>query len=153
MKNEVFINRMNSFLPNSPVTNEEMEDFLGLIEGNPSRVKRVVLKQNGINARYYALTKQQEITHTNAELAANSIKGLFDSDNELNKVQLLTTATSIPDQILPSHASMVHGLLQNGSMEIFASSGVCLTSLQALKIVINLYALETRKMQYVVHLS
>lgn len=55
-------------------------------------------------------------------------------ENKLEQVELLTTATSIPDQILPSHASMVHGLLKTGNLELFSTSGVCLTSLQALKI-------------------
>ena len=37
------------------------------------------------------------------------------------------------DQILPSHASMVHGLWEE-PVEIFSSAGVCLSCLQALKI-------------------
>lgn len=49
-------------------------------------------------------------------------------------VTLLACGTSTPDQLLPSHASMVHGELGNFPMEIFSSAGVCLTSLQALKI-------------------
>lgn len=135
MKNDVFINRLSPYLPNNPVNNDEMEDYLGLIEGKASRVRRIVLRQNGINTRYYALNKKQEITHTNAELAANAIKGLFKSEAELRTVELLSTATSIPDQVLPSHASMVHGLLKSSdNMELFATAGVRLTSLQALKI-------------------
>ena len=101
MKNDVFINRLSPYLPNNPVNNDEMEDYLGLIEGKASRVRRIVLRQNGINTRYYALNKKQEITHTNAELAANAIKGLFKSEAELRTVELLSTATSIPDQVLP----------------------------------------------------
>ncbi len=135
MKNEVFIKKVNSFLPNEPVDNESMEDYIGRIEGKPSRVKNLVLKQNGIKTRYYALNKNQEITHTAAELAARAIRGLFHNNQELESLELITTATSIPDQILPSHASMVHGLLpETKNIEIFSTSGVCLTSLQALKI-------------------
>ncbi|ADY38205.1 3-Oxoacyl-(acyl-carrier-protein (ACP)) synthase III domain-containing protein (plasmid) [Phocaeicola salanitronis DSM 18170] len=135
MKNEVFIKKVNSFLPNEPVDNESMEDYIGRIEGKPSRVKNLVLKQNGIKTRYYALNKNQEITHTAAELAARAIRGLFDNNQDLESLELITTATSIPDQILPSHASMVHGLLpETKNIEIFSTSGVCLTSLQALKI-------------------
>ena len=135
MKNEVFIKKVNSFLPNEPVDNESMEDYIGRIEGKPSRVQNLVLKQNGIKTRYYALNKNQEITHTAAELAARAIRGLFDNNQDLESLELITTATSIPDQILPSHASMVHGLLpETKNIEIFSTSGVCLTSLQALKI-------------------
>lgn len=61
MRNDVFINRLSPYLPNNPVSNDEMEDYLGLIEGKISRVRRIVLKQNGINTRYYALNKKQEI--------------------------------------------------------------------------------------------
>lgn len=135
MKIDVFIEKVSSFLPNNPIGNEEMEEYLGLIEGKPSRVKNLVLKQNGIQRRYYALNKTQEITHTNAELAAMAIRGIFKEEGDLANVELMTTATSIPDQILPSHASMVHGLLPElGNIEIFSTAGVCLTSLQALKI-------------------
>lgn len=46
----------------------------------------------------------------------------------------MACATGNPDQLLPSHASMVHGLMKNRPMELYSVSGVCLTCLQALKI-------------------
>jgi len=46
----------------------------------------------------------------------------------------MACATGNPDQLLPSHASMVHGLMKNRPMELYSASGVCLTCLQALKI-------------------
>ena len=61
MKKDVFITGLASFFPNSPVSNDEMEEFLGLISGKHSKVQRIVLKQNGIKRRYYALNKNQEI--------------------------------------------------------------------------------------------
>lgn len=135
MGNDVFIKKSSSYLPNNSVTNDIIEDYIGKIGGKPSRVKNLVLRQNGIKSRYYALTTNQEITHTSAMLASEAIKRLFSDSNELSHLELITTATSIPDQILPSHASMVHGLLpETRNIEIFSTSGVCLTSLQALKI-------------------
>lgn len=74
MEREVFITKIASYFPNSPVENDEMEDFLGLIGGKPSRVRNIILRQNGIKRRYYALNKKQEITHTNAEMAGLAIK-------------------------------------------------------------------------------
>ena len=56
MKNDVFITGTSCFFPNEPILNEDMEDFLGLIAGKHSRVKPIILKQNGIKQRYYALT-------------------------------------------------------------------------------------------------
>lgn len=135
MRNDVFITAIATFFPNNPVDNESMEDYLGLISGQHSRVKNIVLRQNGIKNRYYALTAKQEVTHTNAELAANSIKSLLGKQKFPEKeIELLTCATSNADQLMPSHASMVHGLLKNKPLEIFATAGICLSCLQALKI-------------------
>lgn len=52
MKNDVFITGTSCYFPNKPVSNEDMEEFLGLIAGKHSRVKPVILKQNGIKQRY-----------------------------------------------------------------------------------------------------
>ena len=130
----VYINKVAVFLPNKPVSNEEMEDYIGLIAGKPSRVRSIVLKQNGIKTRYYGLDKEHKITHSNAQLAKEAVLGLFEENAVPSDITLLACGTSTPDQLLPSHASMVHGELGNFPMEIFSSAGVCLTSLQALKI-------------------
>lgn len=130
----VYINKVAVFLPNKPVSNEEMEDYIGLIGGKPSRVRSIVLKQNGIKTRYYGLDKEHKITHSNAQLAKEAVLGLFQEKTVPTDITLLACGTSTPDQLLPSHASMVHGELGNFPMEIFSSAGVCLTSLQALKI-------------------
>ena len=74
------------------------------------------------------------MTHSNAQLAKEAVIGLFEDKTVPTDVTLLACGTSTPDQLLPSHASMVHGELGNFPMEIFSSAGVCLTSLQALKI-------------------
>lgn len=67
-------------------------------------------------------------------MAADSIRKLLqDSSVSESDIELLACATSSPDQMLPSHASMVHGLLKNKPMEIFSASGICLSCLQAFK--------------------
>ncbi len=134
MKEHVFITSVSKFLPNPPVSNDDMERYLGLINSKPSRAKRIVLKQNGIRRRYYALDENQKITHTNAELAVRSIVKLFPDEKIPDDLDVLACATGNPDQLLPSHASMVHGLMKNKPMEIYSCAGVCLTCLQALKV-------------------
>ena len=134
MEKAVYINSVSAYLPNSPIANEEMEDYIGEIGGNPSRVRSIVLRQSGIKTRYYGLDKNQNLTHSNAELAKEAVCGLFENGTIPDDLTLLACGTSTPDQLLPSHASMVHGELANFPMEIFSSAGVCLTSLQALKI-------------------
>ena len=134
MEKAAYINSVSAYLPNSPIANEDMEDYIGKIGGNPSRVRSIVLRQNGIKTRYYGLDKNQSLTHSNAELAKEAVCGLFENGSIPDNLTLLACGTSTPDQLLPSHASMVHGELANYPMEIFSSAGVCLTSLQALKI-------------------
>lgn len=133
MIQNVYITRTSSFFPNQPVYNEEMEDFIGKIGGVPSRVRPIILRQNGIKTRYYALDRNQQITHTNAQMASMAINKLFQSEKEKEYIEVLTCGTSTPDQLLPSHASMVQGEAFKHPMEIYSLSGVCLTGVAALK--------------------
>ena len=128
----VYITRLSKFLPNEPVFNDEMEGFLGMVNGKPSRARALVLRNNGIKKRYYAI-KNGKRTHTNAQMAAIAIKSLFDEQLPICQLELLATGTSSPDQILPSHSSMVHGELGGGNLEIMAASGSCCSSMAALK--------------------
>lgn len=130
----VYITKAAKFLPNSPVQNDEMEDYLGKINNIPSKARRIVLRNNGITTRYYALDKQGNVTHSNAELTKNAILNLFDDDFTKNQFEVLSCGTSTPDLLLPSHAAMVHGLIKNNqSVELNSSSGVCNSGMNALK--------------------
>jgi 3-oxoacyl-[acyl-carrier-protein] synthase-3 len=133
---KVFITKLAKFLPNKPVNNEEMEQKLGLIGNKSSRVKSIILRQNRIKTRYYAVNEAGETTHTNAQLTALAIAGLFEGTGESfpDDIRLLCCGTSSPDQMMPSHASMVHGELPDAPvMEVMSASGVCCTSTAALK--------------------
>src|SRR5690606_7335072 len=48
-------------------------------------------------------------------------------------IDVLSCGTSTPDQLLPSHASMVHGLWKNKPMELNSASGICTSGMNALK--------------------
>lgn len=131
----VYINETSSFLPNSPIENEEMELYLGMIDGKHSKSRRIVLRNNGIKKRYYALTKDGRPTHNNAQLTAAAVKKLFRNDPDaIKSIQLLSCGTSSPDQMMPSHAVMVHGELpETKSIEVVSPSGVCCAGMHALK--------------------
>ncbi|MFS4466578.1 beta-ketoacyl-ACP synthase III [Maribacter sp. 2210JD10-5] len=130
---DVFITRIAKFLPNRPVTNEEMEERLGYIDGKASKARRIVLRNNQIKERYYAIDADGTITHNNSELTKEVIEELCDENFSTADIQLLSCGTSSPDQILPSHAAMVHGYLKNGNMEINSASGACCSGMNALK--------------------
>lgn len=132
---EVYINNTSSFFPNQPVSNDEMEEYLGYINNTPSRSKAIVLRNNGIKNRFYALTKGGQSTHTNAQMTALAIRKLFNDEPEkLKSYNLLSCGTSSPDQMMPSHAAMVHGWLpESNSSEVVSPSGVCCAGMHAFK--------------------
>jgi 3-oxoacyl-[acyl-carrier-protein] synthase-3 len=129
---EVYITRMAKYLPYDPVSNDEMESVLGMVDGKPSKVRALILRNNGIKTRYYGFREGQK-SFSNAELTANAIQALFKDKNELEQVQLLACGTTSPDQTLPSHASMVHGELGIPPVELFSFSGACNTGMQSFK--------------------
>ncbi len=130
----VYITKASKFLPNQPIQNDEMEDFLGIINQIPSKARRIVLRNNGIKSRFYALDKLGNVTHSNAELTKNAVQNLMDDNFSVNQIEVLSCGTSTPDLMIPSHAAMVHGLLQNNqSVELNSSSGVCNSGMNALK--------------------
>lgn len=133
--NDVYITRISKFLPNKPVANDEMEDYLGKINGKPSKSKKIVLRNNGIESRYYAIDKDGIATHTNAQMVALSVKGLFKKNpGEIKEIDLLACGTSTPDQLMPSHAVMVHGYLpETGHIEVVSPAGVCCSGMHAFK--------------------
>ena len=134
MINEVYINNISKFLPNNPISNDEMEDYLGLINHKISKSKNIVLRNNGIKCRYYAIDKNGNATHTNSQMTALAVRNLFKNSEELKKIDLLSCGTSTPDQMMPSHGVMVHGWLpETRAIEVVSPSGVCCSGMHALK--------------------
>jgi len=130
--NDVFITKASTYLPNEPVSNDEMETYLGYINDKPSKARALILRNNKITTRYYALDKQGKPTHTNAQITAKAVEGLFDENFGKQDIELLSCGTTSADQIQPSHASMVHGELNlNKSIEINTSTGLCNSGMNA----------------------
>jgi len=130
---EVYITKSGKYLPNDPVSNDEMESYLGLINDTASKARRIILRNNKIVTRHYALDKEGNSTHNNAELTQLAITQLFDDSFTPQDMELLSCGTSTPDNFLPSHAAMVHGLLKNKSVELNSSTGVCCAGMNSLK--------------------
>jgi len=133
MSLNVYITKVSKYLPNLAIENDEMEQYVGMINQKPSKARAIVLRNNGIKKRYYAFKKDGEITNNNAELTALAIKKLFDEQFQLTDLELLVCGTTSPDQLLPSHAAMVHGYLGGNPLEIASFTGACCSSMQAFK--------------------
>lgn len=132
---QVYITNTSIFLPNDPVSSDEMEEYLGFINDKPSKSRKIVLRNNGIKTRYYALEKGGKSTHSNAEMTALAVKELFANDPEkIKDVKFLSCGTSSPDQMMPSHGVMVHGCLPEvGPIEVVSPAGVCCAGMHAFK--------------------
>jgi 3-oxoacyl-[acyl-carrier-protein] synthase-3 len=129
---DVFITKASTYLPNEPVSNDEMETYLGYINDKPSKARSLILRNNKITTRYYALDKNGKPTHTNAQITAKAVEMLFDENFSKENMELLSCGTTSADQIQPSHASMVHGELNLGkSIEINTSTGLCNSGMNA----------------------
>ena len=132
---DVFINDITAFLPNNPVSNDEMEAVLGIINNIPSRTRKIVLRNNSIKTRYYAIDPASgKTTHTNTKLTAEAVRLLNPYDGfSLDDIQYLCCGTSSPDLLMPGHGLMVQGELGIGPCEVISTSGICLSGITALK--------------------
>ena len=111
MPQQVFINHISAFLPNQPVSNDAMESLLMPVATRPSRVRKLILRSNKISSRYYAIDPETGLaSHNNAQLTAEAVRKLG-TQTELDTIELLACGTTLPDQIMPNHALMVHGEL------------------------------------------
>ncbi|RXJ57883.1 beta-ketoacyl-ACP synthase III [Candidatus Marinarcus aquaticus] len=132
--NRVFINNIQKFMPNEPVSNAEMEEYLGYIGGKKSKAKSIVLRSNGIKRRFYVMEKgTQNPLFSNAEITANAVKQLENEDFKLSQLQTLSCGTTTPDQLMPNHTLMVQGELGISEIETISASGICLSGINALK--------------------
>jgi len=131
----VYINDIAAFLPNDPVDNDHMEEILGKVHNIPSRIKARILKNNGIETRYYSIDPQTgKLNYTNAQLTAEAIRKLRPFDGfSVDQIQCLCCGTTIADVICPGHGLMVQGELKNPPCEVFSTSGICLSGITAFK--------------------
>jgi 3-oxoacyl-[acyl-carrier-protein] synthase III len=146
MSTSAYITASGAFLPGPPINNEEMESYLGTVNGKESRLRKRILKSNGIVSRHYAIDRKQRSTYQNSELAANAIKEcLRKSPIDQSKVDMLAVATTQGDLPLPGMASIVQAILRLPPCEILTTHGVCSSSMMALKSTFNAIRLGDRQ--------
>jgi 3-oxoacyl-[acyl-carrier-protein] synthase-3 len=71
--------------------------------------------------------------YSNAEMTALAIKAMEDDAFRRDRIELLACGTSSPDQLVPSHTTMVHGELQSPPCEVGGVSGICCSGIYAIK--------------------
>lgn len=130
---QAFLTTTGAFLPGPPIENDAIEAVLGAL-GEPSRLRARILRANGIQRRHYAIGGDGRPTHTTAALAAEAGRdALARRGLAITDVDVLACATSIPEHLMPGHASSVHGELGGHALEIASLHGVCGASVGAIK--------------------
>ena len=133
-----YIVSSGAYLPGSPIKTDEVEDYLGLVNGKRCPLKKRVLKSNGIETRHYALNKEQAVTHSVEGIGSQAAQQCLDRSGLLpEEISMLTSATSQGDLALPGLASMLHGALELPPCELMSAHGICSSGMMALKSALN----------------
>jgi 3-oxoacyl-[acyl-carrier-protein] synthase-3 len=135
---EAFITGVGSYLPGEPVDNEQLATRFGDRTARGTALRERALAANGIRTRHYAVDGKGMTFLLNEELAASAARrALADRGLDASAVTMLATGTTQGDVLVPGFASMVHGRLGGGPMELLSAAGVCASGMAALKSVVS----------------
>jgi 3-oxoacyl-[acyl-carrier-protein] synthase-3 len=135
--NEAYITGTGAFLPGDPVDNEQLATRFADTPRAAESLSRA-LAVNGIKTRHYAVDDRGMTLMLNEELAAEAARrALADRGLGPRQVGLLATGTTQGDLLVPGFASMVHGRLGGGPMELLSAAGVCASGMAALKAAVS----------------
>ena len=134
----VYITSTGAFLPGPPVDNDEMEEILGLVHGKKSRLKRRILKANGIVTRHYAIDKDHNTLFSASDMAVKAGEQCLEQSTlSTSQVKMLSCATTQGDMVIPGFGSMVQAGLGIPEVELHTTHGVCTCSSMAIKAAYN----------------
>lgn len=132
---DAYITGVGAYLPGDPVGNDDIETYLGRIDGS-ERIKHRMLEANGIEKRHYAIDTNGNTLMLNEEIAERAVRAALSASGlSPSDVGMLATGTTQGDLAVPGFASMVHGRLGGGPMEILSASGVCCSGVAAFRAV------------------
>jgi 3-oxoacyl-[acyl-carrier-protein] synthase III len=131
---EAYITGVGAYLPGDPVDNQQLADRFGDGTARGAALRERALAANGIRTRHYAVNSEGLTVMLNEELAAHAARrALADRGLTVSAVRMLATGTTQGDVLVPGFASMVHGRLGGGPMELLSATGVCASGMAALK--------------------
>src|SRR5450755_122224 len=131
---QAYITGVGAYLPGDPVDNEQLAARFGDGTARGAALRNRALAANGIRTRHYAVDDKGMTRMLNEELAARAAqRALEDRGLQVSAVRMLATGTTQGDVLVPGFASMVHGRLGGGPMELLSATGVCASGMAALK--------------------
>ena len=130
----VYVTASGQFLPGEPVTNDRMADHIGRLSPQAERLGRLVLRQNRINTRHYAMQPDGSTEWTIAKMLGEAMRDtLHNAEIDAKQIGYLATSTTQNDLMVPGLASQVHGELGLPPLELASMQSVCASSMMALK--------------------
>ncbi|MBS1961449.1 MAG: hypothetical protein JST04_04480 [Bdellovibrionales bacterium] len=130
----VFIVGTGAFLPGEAVTNAELDAYIAPLNAQSSRIKSMILRENGIERRYYGIDPEGRTRFSLAEMGAESSRrALAAARTELGEIELLATGTVGGDTAVPGYANMLQGELHAPPMETSSHTGICASGMVALR--------------------
>ncbi|HVK53907.1 MAG TPA: 3-oxoacyl-[acyl-carrier-protein] synthase III C-terminal domain-containing protein [Burkholderiales bacterium] len=147
----VYIINAGLFLPGPPIDNESIDQYIAPLNRSSERIKRQVLRDNGIKTRHYAISETGETLYSSCDLAAQAVRDCLDGgDVDLHEITLLCTGSSGGDTGMPGFANMLQGELGAPPMETSSHQGVCAAGVIAMKHAANAIELKAHKNALVV---
>jgi 3-oxoacyl-[acyl-carrier-protein] synthase-3 len=130
----VYLTGSGLFMPGPPIGNADIDRYIAPLNGRSERIKQLVLADNGIRTRHYAIDENGETRHSSWDLAARAVRDcLAHAGARLDEVTLLCTGSSGGDTGMPGFASMLHGELGAPPLETSSHQGVCAAGIAALR--------------------
>lgn len=130
----VYLTGFGKFFPGPPISNDEMEAYLGQIHGRASRLRKRILESNGIRSRHYGIDVEQRSHVSNSEMATRAVEEALDrACLPLQRLEFLAAATTQGDLLVPGFASTVHRKLGGQAMRVASHHGVCSSGMMALQ--------------------
>ncbi len=133
-----YVTSTGAFLPGPPVSNDEMEDILGLVHGKKSRLKRRILEANGITSRHYAMDADHKTQYSVTDMGVRAGQDCLErSVLEPSQIGMLAVASTQGDLPAPGLGSMVQAGLDIPGVELLTTHGICSASAMAWKAAFN----------------
>ena len=131
---DAYLTAGGQYLPGPPISNAAMGEFIGHLSERSDRLGRMVLRQNGIKTRHYAINRDGGSDWTLARLAAEAARNCIGkAEIDSTQLGLLATATTQNDLLVPGLASGVHHALGLAPLEVSSHQSVCGSAMMALK--------------------
>ncbi|MCM8556420.1 3-oxoacyl-[acyl-carrier-protein] synthase III C-terminal domain-containing protein [Sphingomicrobium sediminis] len=131
---DAYITGAGQFLPGDPVDNSRMIGHIGRLSPRAERLGRLVLRQNGIKTRHYAMRPDGTTDWTVAKMAAEAVgAALDDAGLDRKAATYLAAATTQNDFLVPGFASGVHAASGLGPIELASHQSVCASAMMAFK--------------------